>query len=110
MGMQNSSSLACNQTSLNTYMTIFEENFRIFQENSLVNSKKFQTCLCNFLLNLAKHVPAKFQLSSLYPDGLRQIFDLLSRKIQDFLKENFEFSKSEKVLKRDSQKVSITKF
>jgi hypothetical protein len=31
-----------------------------------------------------------------YPDGLRQIFELFSRKIQDFLKENLEFSKSEK--------------
>jgi hypothetical protein len=42
------------------------------------------------------HVYAKFQLSSLYPGGLRQIFDLFSRKIQDLLKENLEFSKSEK--------------
>jgi hypothetical protein len=41
-------------------------------------------------------VHAKFQFSSLYPDGLRQIFDPFSRKIQDFLKENLEFSKSEK--------------
>jgi hypothetical protein len=37
-----------------------------------------------FLFHLAKHIHAKFQLSSLYPDGLRQIFDLFSRKIQDF--------------------------
>jgi hypothetical protein len=47
------------------------------------------------MFNLAKHVHFKFQLSSLYPDGLRQIFDLFSRKIKDFLEENFEFSKSE---------------
>jgi hypothetical protein len=32
----------------------------------------------------------------LYPEGLRQIFDLFSKKIQDFLKEKFEFFKSEK--------------
>jgi hypothetical protein len=32
----------------------------------------------------------------LYPDGLRQIFEIFSRKIQDFLKENLEFSKSDK--------------
>jgi hypothetical protein len=31
------------------------------------------------------NVNAKCQLSSLYPDGLRQIFDFFSRKIQDFL-------------------------
>jgi hypothetical protein len=76
-------------------LTIFEENSRIFQENSLANSKKFQIGVCSFLLNLAKHVYAKFPLSSLYPEGLRQIFDLFSGKIQDFLKENLEFSKSE---------------
>jgi hypothetical protein len=45
----------------------------------------------------------------LYPDGLGQIFDLFSRKIQDFLKENLEFSKSEKKNK-DSQKASFSKF
>jgi hypothetical protein len=38
----------------------------------------------------------KFAKIILYPDGLRQIFALFSRKIQDFLKENLEFSKSEK--------------
>jgi hypothetical protein len=63
------------------------------------------------MLNLAKHVHAKFQLSSLYPNGLRQIFDLFSfSKIKDFLKENVEFSLSKKVLNRDSQKASFTKF
>jgi hypothetical protein len=31
----------------------------------------------------------------LYSNGLRQIFDLFSRNIQDFLKENLEFSKSD---------------
>jgi hypothetical protein len=50
-------------------------------------------------------VYTQFQLSSFYPDGLRQIFDLFSRKIQDFLKENLEFSKSEK----SPQKASSTK-
>jgi hypothetical protein len=45
--------------------------------------------------SIAKQVQARFQLSSLYPDGLRQIFVLFSRKNQDFLKENLEFSKSE---------------
>jgi hypothetical protein len=38
----------------------------------------------------------KIQLSSLQLDGLGQFFDLFSRKIQDFLQEYFEFSKSEK--------------
>jgi hypothetical protein len=36
-------SIACNQTGLDTFLTIFEENFWIFQENSLANSIKFQT-------------------------------------------------------------------
>jgi hypothetical protein len=94
--MQNFSSLVCIQTDLDTFLTIFEENFRIFQENSSANSKKIQTWVCNFILNLAKHVHAKFQLSSFYPDGLGHIFVHFWRKIQDFLKENLEFSKSEK--------------
>jgi hypothetical protein len=104
--MQNFSSLACTQTDFDTFLTIFEENSRIFQENSYANSEKFQIWVCNFLLNQAKHVYAKFQPFSLYPDGLRQIFDLLSRNIQDFLKENLEFSKSDKVPKRDFQSLS----
>jgi hypothetical protein len=150
MIMQNFSSLASTQTDLDKFLTIFEENSRIFQKNSSANSKKYQIWVCNFILNLAKHVYAKFQipsfysdglrhtfdhfwkknrifqenslanskkiqtwvsncifnlakhvhakfkLSSLYLDGLRLIFYLFSRKIQDFLKENLEFSKSEK--------------
>jgi uncharacterized HAD superfamily protein len=40
MFMQNFSSLACTQTDLDKFLTIFEENFRIFQENSEANSKK----------------------------------------------------------------------
>jgi hypothetical protein len=40
MGMQNFSSLACTQMDFDTILTIFEENFRIFQENSQANSKK----------------------------------------------------------------------
>jgi hypothetical protein len=39
MFMQNFSSLASTQTDLDKVLTIFEENFRIFQENSLANSK-----------------------------------------------------------------------
>jgi hypothetical protein len=41
-----------------------------------------------FMFQLTKYIPAKFQLSRFYPDGLRQIFDLFSRKIQEFLKKS----------------------
>jgi hypothetical protein len=71
--MQNFSSLASTQTDTDTFLTIFEENFRIFQENSLAHSKKFQIWVRNFILNLAKHEHAKYQLSSFYPDGCRKI-------------------------------------
>jgi hypothetical protein len=40
--MQNFSSLASTQMDLDKFLPIFEENFRIFQENSLANSEKFQ--------------------------------------------------------------------
>jgi hypothetical protein len=103
MFMQNFSYLAFTLMDLDKFLTIFVENSRIFQENSEANSKKIQIRGFNFVLNLAKQVHANYQLSSFYPDGLRQIFDLFSRKNQDFLIENLEFSKSEKVLNRDSQ-------
>jgi hypothetical protein len=75
MGMQNFSSLASSQTDLDKFLTIFEENFRIFQENSSANSEKIQKRVRNFIFHIAKHVYAKFQLSSFYPDGLKHIFD-----------------------------------
>jgi hypothetical protein len=40
--MQNFSSLASTQMDLDKFLTIFEENSRIFQENSYASSKKFQ--------------------------------------------------------------------
>jgi hypothetical protein len=93
--MQNFSSLACTQTDLDTFLSILEENFRIFQKNSLTNPKQLQTGVSHFIPHLAKHVHAKFKLSSFYPAGLRQIFDIFSRKNQDFLIESLELSKSE---------------
>jgi hypothetical protein len=60
MFMQNFSSLACTQTDLDDFLTIFEENSRIFQENSLANSKNFQNWVCKSILD-----HAKFQLSTL---------------------------------------------
>jgi hypothetical protein len=39
------------------------------------------------MLQLAKHVHAKFQLSSFHPDGLRPIFDHFSSKFQNFSEE-----------------------
>jgi hypothetical protein len=69
MFMQNFSSLACNQTGLDRFLTIFEENLQDFSGKLLGTFKKYQ-------------------LSSIHPDGLRQIFNLF--------KEKFEISKSEK--------------
>jgi hypothetical protein len=77
-------------------LTFFQENFRVFQKNSSANFEKVKFLVLTYICQLATHIHAKFQLSSFYPDGLRQIFDLFSRKIQDFIKEISEFSKSEK--------------
>jgi hypothetical protein len=90
MLMPNFSSPASTQTDLDKFSTIFQENFRVFQEKSLANVKKVKFFVLTYICQSATHVHAKFQLSSFYPDGL------FSRKIQDFLKENSEFSKSEK--------------
>jgi hypothetical protein len=73
MFMLNFSFLASTQSNLDKFLTIFEENSR-------------STRVCNFILNLAKHVHAKFQLSSFYPDGLRQIFTIFQENIRIFQK------------------------
>jgi hypothetical protein len=69
---------------LDIFLTIFEENFRFFQENYLAISEKFQTWVSNVVFNPAKHVHAKFQLSSLYSDGLRRFFYLFFKKNSRF--------------------------
>jgi hypothetical protein len=94
--MLNFSSLPATQTGLDKFLTFFQENFRVFQKNSQANFKNVIFLVLTYISQLATHVHAKFQLSRFYPDGLRQIFGLFSRKNQDFLKENSEFSKSEK--------------
>jgi hypothetical protein len=48
MFMLNFSSLACTQTDLDQFLTIFEENFSFFQENSLANSLKFLNLSISF--------------------------------------------------------------
>jgi hypothetical protein len=40
------------------------------------------------LSQLAKRFHAKFQLPSLYPNGLRQIFGILSKEFQNFSKKS----------------------
>jgi hypothetical protein len=69
MFIQNFSSLAFIQTDLDKFLTIFEENFKIIQETS----------------------------SKLYPDGLRQSFELFTFRMNEinegkywFHSKNFE--------------------
>jgi hypothetical protein len=85
MSMPNFSSLPATQTDLDEFLTFFQENFRVFQENSLANFQKVKFFVLTYIFQLATQVHAKFQLFSFYPDGLRQMFNLFSRKIQDFL-------------------------
>jgi hypothetical protein len=93
--MPNFSSLPATQTDLDTFLTIFQENFRVFQENSSAKFEKSNSWyLLIFVSKQRMFIP---KVSSFYPDGLGQIFDLFSRKIQVFLKENSEVSKSENV-------------
>jgi hypothetical protein len=94
--MPNFSSLPATQTDLDKFLTFSQENFKNFQENSLENFKKVKFLVLTYICQLATHVYVKYQISSFHPKGLRQIFDLFSRKIQDYLKENSKFSKSEK--------------
>jgi hypothetical protein len=66
---------------------IFDHFWRKFQDFSgkpLSGFEKIQIWVCNLILNLAKLVLAKFQLSSFYQDGFRQIFYHFWRKFLDF--------------------------
>jgi hypothetical protein len=57
--MQNFISLASIQTDKGTFLTIFEENFRIFQENSLANSKKNPNLKTQFYIQPKKALACK---------------------------------------------------
>jgi preprotein translocase subunit Sss1 len=113
--MENFSSPASIQTGLDKILTFFQENNRIFQKILKLISKnskseyaevvkhvlaKFQLSsfypdgLRHFVTFL--HVHAKVQLSSFYPNGLRQIFDHFSGELRNFLKKISKFSNSEK--------------
>jgi hypothetical protein len=74
---------------------IFSRKFQNFSENSFLNFQKFQIWVCSFKFEIVNHVHAKFQLSSFYPDGLRQIFDYFSSIFQNILKKISKFSNSE---------------
>jgi hypothetical protein len=84
--MPNFSFLPATQTDLDKFLTFFQKNFRVFQENSSVNSKKVKFLVLTYIFQLATHVHAKLQLSSFYPDGHLQIFDLFQGKFKIFLK------------------------
>jgi hypothetical protein len=64
MFMQNLSSLASNQTDLTKFLNIFSRKFQNFSEELLSEFQKLQIWVCSLMLQLAKHVHAKFQLSS----------------------------------------------
>jgi hypothetical protein len=94
MFMQNFSSPASTQTDLDKFLTFFQEKIRIFQENTEANCRNFQN---QEVYQLTKHVHAKFQHSSIYPDGIRFFLNTFSRKFQNF---------SEKLLS-EFQKIQI---
>jgi hypothetical protein len=50
------------------------------------------------MLQLAKHVHAKFYFSSFYPDGLRQIFDNFTSKFHNLFKKISKISDSGKII------------
>jgi hypothetical protein len=64
MSMPNFSALSATQTDLDKFLTFFQENFRVFQENSKANFKKVKFLVHIYICQLVTHVYAKFQLSS----------------------------------------------
>jgi hypothetical protein len=66
--MQNFSTPASTQMDLDNFLTFFQEKFRIFQENTEAKFQKSPKSSKIPACQLAKHVHAKFQLHSFYPD------------------------------------------
>jgi hypothetical protein len=74
-----------NSDGLGHVFDIFSRKFRKITENSSANFRYFQNQVCrSMMIQLAKHVYAKFQLSSFYPDSRRTNFRHFSQKIQNF--------------------------
>jgi hypothetical protein len=61
---------------------IFPGKFMIFHQILKKSFKNFQNQASKFMYQLAKHVHAKFHLSSFHPDGLRQIWTFLQEKLK----------------------------
>jgi hypothetical protein len=74
---------SCKISALQHIFEIFSRKYQDFSGNHLSEFQKILNLSMQFHFKLAKHVHAKFQLSSFYPDGLRQIFDHFWRKFQD---------------------------
>jgi hypothetical protein len=62
------------------------------------------------MLQLAKHIHAKFHFSNFYPDGLRQILDQFSSKFQNFLEKISKFSNSEEIQTEHRKRHLLPKF
>jgi hypothetical protein len=58
--MPDFSSLPATQTDLDKFLTFFQENFRVFQENSLANFKTEKFLVLTYIFQLATHVHAEF--------------------------------------------------
>jgi translation initiation factor 2 alpha subunit (eIF-2alpha) len=59
----------------NTFLTFVQDKYQYFSGNRLSELKKIlNLCMQFHIPKQAKHVHAKFQLFSLYSDGLRQIY------------------------------------
>jgi hypothetical protein len=78
--MQNFSSLASTQTGLDIFLTIFEKKNQDFSGKLFSKFKKNPNLTISFYIKPSKHVHAKFQLSSFYPDGLRQFLEHIFEK------------------------------
>jgi hypothetical protein len=71
--------------SSSTHFDIFSKKYQDFSGNYFSEFRKILNLSMYFIFKLAKHVHAKFQLSSLYPDG--HIFDHFLKKISGFFRE-----------------------
>ena len=59
---------------LRHFFDIFSRKFQNFTSKSLANFWNFEIWVQNFIIYIAKHIYAKFQVVSSYPDALRHFF------------------------------------
>jgi hypothetical protein len=81
--MHNFSSLPATQTDLDKFVTIFQENFRVFQENFWANFKKVWFLVLNYICQAPAPASAQTDFDK-FLTIFQGNFKIFLKKIQNF--------------------------